>query len=220
MFEAPDIIARAQALVFDFDGTLVDSNPIKWRGFELCFADFPDRLEEIMAYCRGYNHTPRWGKFRYVYERILGLPYTPEVERALLTRFAEETTRQIIEAPEIPGVTGFLAVVSRSHMTAVLSSTPHETLLHILKQRGWRGYFKVMQGAPVDKAAWLKGFRAEHGFRGDAVVFFGDAREDALAVQAAGCAFIAVGNGASPPDGPSLTDFAKLAVRSLHEDDR
>jgi phosphoglycolate phosphatase len=215
MSEVADVIARAQALVFDFDGTLVDSNPIKWRAFERCFAGFPDQLAEIMVYCRGYNHAPRWEKFRHVYENILRCAYTPEIEAALLRRFAEETTRQIIEAPEIPGVTGFLARVSCNYTTALLSSTPHETLRHILERRGWRGYFDVIQGAPVDKAAWLTRFRAERGFQGDAVVFFGDALEDAIAAQAAGCAFVAVGDGATTPDGgPCLADFTRLSIRN------
>ena len=47
----------AKALVFDFDGTLVDSNAIKWKAFEACFDRFPDRREEILSYCRGNNHT-------------------------------------------------------------------------------------------------------------------------------------------------------------------
>lgn len=212
MSEVADIIARAQALVFDFDGTLVDSNPIKWRAFERCFSGFPDQLAEIMVYCRGYNHAPRWEKFRHVYENILRCAYTPEIEAALLRRFAEETTRQIIEAPEIPGASRFLSIVASRHIVVLLSSTPHGPLLHILQERGWRDYFNVIQGAPVDKVAWLNGFRAEHGIEEKGIVVFGDTPEDAVAARAAGCAFVAVGEG-GPISNESccLSDFTRLS---------
>lgn len=211
MPKVAEIVRQARALVFDFDGTLVDSNSIKWRAFELCFGEFPDRLEEILAYCRGHHHTPRGEKFRYVYERILGLPFTSEVEAALQGRFAGETTRQIIEAPEIPGATCFLRTATRRQITAALSSTPHETLLHILGERGWREYFGVIQGAPVHKAAWLQAFRERRGLQGNDVVFFGDTPEDASAARAAGWTFIAVVKDKPPGDVThSIPDFVGL----------
>jgi len=184
----------AQALVFDFDGTLVDSNLIKQRAFECCFSEFPHRLGEILAYCGRYHHTPRWEKFRHVYERILGLPYTQAVETALSKRFDAETTHEIIHAAEVPGATAFLKSVRHRQVTALVSSTPHEVLLQILAARDWLDYFKYVQGAPVDKAAWLKEFRTKHGLNENGVVFFGDTQEDGEAALTAGCAFVGVGS--------------------------
>ena len=128
----PGILEKARSLIFDFDGTLVDSNPIKRLAFDACFEDFPERLEEIRAYCYGHNHTPRWEKFKYVYEKILGLPYTADLQRRLVEHYESLTTKQIIEAPEVPGAGLFLAASRKSHQTAVLSSAPNEILLEIL----------------------------------------------------------------------------------------
>jgi phosphoglycolate phosphatase-like HAD superfamily hydrolase len=197
--------------VFDFDGTLVDSNPLKQQAFAQCFSQFPERLEAILAYCRGHHHVPRGEKFRHVYEQILDLPYTPDAAAALHERFDAETTRQIIQAPEIRGATPFLQRMSRQRATALLSSTPHETLVHIVEQRGWRGYFTEIRGAPVDKTAWLRRLREGQGLAGHAIVFFGDTGEDAEAAAAAGCTFIAVGaDVALDADGPSIPDFMSL----------
>lgn len=189
------LVKRARALVFDFDGTLVDSNAIKHRAFERCFADAPAaRREAIAAYCRGSHHTPRWEKFRHVYEQILKRPYTFELQEKLLRRFDIETTRPIARAPEIPGASRFLAQAARTHVTALLSSTPQEALLDILDRRGWRGHFQTVQGAPVNKTKWLARWRATQGYGGDEVVFFGDTAEDARAAQRAGCVFVGVAN--------------------------
>ena len=195
--------------MFDFDGTLVDSNPIKRRAFEVCFAEFPERREAILAYCWGRHHTPRGEKFRHVYEQILGRPYTEAAAADLHERFEAATTRQIIEAPEIPGAGAFLARVRGRYLTALLSSTPDAVLRDILRQRGWQERFEVVQGAPVHKATWLKAFCEQRGLEGDRVVFFGDTLEDAGAAEEAGCAFIRVGGVAAPPR-PWIADFLSL----------
>ena len=185
-------VRQATALVFDFDGTLVDSNPIKRRGFEFVFADAP-RREEILDYCRRHVHLPRGEKFRHACEQIAGQPYTPEVAARLEGRFEDATTRQIIEAPEVPGALRWLQGAAGRQVTALLSSTPQETLERILAQRAWRPYFEVVQGAPVDKGAWLASFRQSRRLPGEAVVCFGDALQDAAAARQAGCRFVGVG---------------------------
>lgn len=208
--EPAELLRRARALVFDFDGTLVDSNPIKRRAFDVCFAGFPEQREEILAYCWGRHHTPRGEKFRHVCERILRRPYTEDLAAALHERFEAVTTRQIVEAPEIPGATEFLRRAQGRYLMAVLSSTPHEILREILARRGWGGWFEAVQGAPVNKASWLIAFREQRGLDGGEVVFFGDTPEDAGAADEAGSTFVMVG----PPDGVSggraVPDFTGL----------
>jgi phosphoglycolate phosphatase-like HAD superfamily hydrolase len=210
-----ELVRQARCLVFDFDGTLVDSNPIKWRAFEECFSDYPGSMAQILEHCRGNPHSPRWEKFRTVYERILKIPYDQQVEDALVKRFEEETTRQIVEAPEIPGASGFLSQVQGSHSTALLSSTPHSTLLQILEGRGWTDYFQRVQGAPVDKSEWLRQLPNQAHGSSRQILFFGDTLEDAQAAQSAGCPFVAVGRltpGALP--GVQMADFTGLLNRS------
>lgn len=205
-----ELIQHARVLVFDFDGTLVDSNLIKRRAFARCFQEFPQHLEKILAYCWSHHHTPRGEKFRYVYERVLRLPYTQEIAMRLHARFDAETTSQIIEATETPGATPFLRQVSRGHLLSVLSSTPHEMLTHILERRGWKDYFARIQGAPVHKATWLRAMREHEAFEQHAIIFFGDTPDDAEAAQAAGCAFIGVGQDASFNGAPVILDFTSL----------
>ena len=178
--------------MFDFDGTLVDSNPIKRRAFERCFADLEERRDDVLAYCLGHHHVPRGEKFRHVYEAILGRPYTETVAADLHERFEAATTQQIIEAPEIPGAGAFLRRVHGRYLTAVLSSTPEAVLRDILRRRGWQHWFSVVQGAPVHKATWLKAFGETRGLEGREVVLFGDTAEDAAAADEAGCAFLQV----------------------------
>lgn len=186
-------LRRARALVFDFDGTLVDSNAIKWRAFDRCFADVPERQEQIQAYCHAAHHAPRWEKFRYVYEKILGRAYTPAIGAHLSAQFDRETTASIIAAEEISGAAAFVSLMGARHIIGLLSNTPHDTLLHILERRGWRPWFAIVQGAPVHKASWLATLKSRHALAEQDLMFFGDTLEDAHAAEEARCVFVGVG---------------------------
>lgn len=183
------ILEKAKALILDFDGTLVDSNAIKRNAFEKCFLDYPEHFSAIMAYCKNNNHIPRQTKFRHVFENILKLPYTAEIEQQMLACYAKETTEQVILAKEIPGATAFLKKWVLGRNSALLSSTPHETLLYILKKRKMTKYFRTVQGAPVNKAKWISDFLLEQGLKPKEALFIGDSPEDAKAAGEAGVWF-------------------------------
>jgi phosphoglycolate phosphatase-like HAD superfamily hydrolase len=201
---AARLLSGARALVFDFDGTLVDSNPIKWRAFERCFSEHAEHRGPIAAYCRTEPHTPRGDKFRHIYTAILRQPYTKEIDAMLHAQFERETTAAIIQAPEIPGAGRFLALAASRYVTALLSSTPQDTLLAIIEARGWRRWFSAVQGAPVDKAAWLMRFREERRLEGKEVILIGDMPEDARSARRAGCRFLGMGS--------AVPDFQELAA--------
>lgn len=207
MTGARELLDAALAIVLDFDGTLVDSNEIKFSAFERCFAEHPHRLAEIIAYCRGSHHTPRSAKFRHVYETILRLPYTNDVEAMISLRFAEATTEQIVAAREIPGAARFLREAPRGRPVCLLSSTPHEVLLEIVGRRGWSRHFAEVRGAPVDKGTWIPGFCRAAGVDPARALFFGDTAEDVTAANAAGCAFVAVATRVAPV---FIADFSEV----------
>lgn len=200
-------LAAASTAVFDFDGTLVDSNRIKRRGFDHVFSGYPDKMPAIREYCYGFNHTVRGEKFRYVTENILGLTYTPELDTLFHQRYADFTTGAVAAAPEIPGAQAFVRSLLPLQ-PKLLSSTLHSALLEILERRGWLSMFAEIQGAPVDKHAWLVLMQRRLGYEPRTVVFFGDTDEDSDSARRSGCTFVRIGRGPQFPGELAVGDFS------------
>ena len=119
----------------------------------------------------------------------------------------------------VPGAAALLGLLARRGGTALLSSTPHEVLNDIVTARGWRAYFGDLRGAPVDKAAWLRAYRAQRGLTVADVLFFGDTPEDAAAAKAADWTFVAVGEPAVWTGALAIEDFTELSAVSAERRD-
>ncbi len=204
-------LRQAAAVVVDFDGTLVDSNGIKRRAFAECFAQAGPAREQVLAYCWGHHDIPRDDKFRHVYEAILGHPYTPDIAACLHAQFEGLTTQAVIDAPEIAGALAFVRKARRGRLIGLLSSTPEAILRRIITARGWIGEFDLIQGSPVDKAAWLRALGERLGVTTQAIIALGDSAQDGEAAAAARTPFIQIGD--EPIQTPALyaaADFRPL----------
>lgn len=116
----------------------------------------------------------------------------PEREQQLLNRYNEETTLGIIAAPEIPGATQFLDFIFGKKHMVLLSATPHDILISLVKERKLERYFEHIQGAPINKADWMKTYIDQSGMKH--AVSIGDSKEDALSAQKISLPFIPIGH--------------------------
>jgi len=200
---------NTKVLILDFDGTLVDSNPIKLRAFETCFQGYP-HYEEIIAYCHNNHHIHRHAKIEHVFETILKQPLTAEKKQQLLDHYDRETTSQIIAVEEIPGATPFLEKWALPRESVLLSSTPHKTLDTILEKRGMKKYFDYIRGAPIQKADWLEKFVQKRNHKKKDLLFIGDSSEDGTSAKNAGISFLGVGNQFKEKPTYQISDFTEL----------
>jgi phosphoglycolate phosphatase-like HAD superfamily hydrolase len=180
-----------KAVIFDFDGVIVESAEIKTEAFRALFADYPDKLPEITAYHRENAGISRYDKFRYFYEKLLGRPLTPEKEKELGDRFSRIVLEKILAAPPVAGAEDFMKNNCRRYRLFIASGTPEEELAYILSRRGLDSYFRGAYGTPRTKPEIVKQILNEHRLDSREVVFVGDAESDRDAAKKTGVVFIA-----------------------------
>ena len=125
------------ALIFDFDGVIVESNDEKTKAFADLFARYPEHSQAMLAYHYAHQSKPRMEKFEHCAVELLHLS---EPEKSIeLTKMADTFSslviQKVIDCPEVPGAKSFLKKYSTVFPLFLASNTPVEELRKILDAR-------------------------------------------------------------------------------------
>ena len=190
-------------VVFDFDGTLVQSNDIKDKGFERLAERYPGG-PEAMKIARAKGGLDRYG---IATRFATALGFDPALGAKIGAEYGEIVDRAVIDAPECPGAVPLLEALVRSDMEVHLSSaTPLENLEKVVRARGWGAYFSGLHGKPATKEETLGKLIAGTGARPDRIAVVGDGADDRKSAETIGAAFFAVGDRLTDAPLMSLTD--------------
>ncbi len=177
-------------IILDFDGVLVESVGIKDRAFKEIFSDYPEHVEEIMQYHLSHNAVIRFEKFKYIFENILGIDYTEEIEQDLSERYSQLVVDDIINCPSVAGSVEFLDYFYKRVPIYVVSVNPKDELDKIIKERGLSGYFKDVYPVPWKKPDAIRDILKREGIGSDQAVFIGDSPEDYKSAMQTGVHFM------------------------------
>lgn len=182
-----------RAVIFDFDGVIVDSNPIKIGAFIAMYRDHGEAFcAEIAAYYRLYAGISRVAKFRHIEEAMLGRTVDDERIAELAQRFSELVEDAVTACPTIPGALEFVRAHAGDRPLFVASGTPEVELQRIVARRGWAPLFTEVRGSPTHKTEVVRDIVAANGLSPAETVMVGDALTDLEAARANGLPFIGV----------------------------
>lgn len=189
-----------QAIIFDFDGVLVESVDVKGEAFVALYeADGADVQARVRAYHDAHGGVSRFEKIKLFEEEYCGRTANEARVNALADRFSEIVERRVVEADAVAGAMEFLLDYEGAVPLYVASATPQDELRRIVSKRGMDGFFNGVLGSPRKKDVLLADIIAEHGYDAALVLMVGDAITDYNAATVCGTAFL----GRVPPGHPS-----------------
>ncbi|HYL33480.1 MAG TPA: HAD family hydrolase [Stellaceae bacterium] len=206
---------RFAAMIFDFDGVIVESTELKTEAFRALFADRAGRIEAIVDLHRRHAGVDRFTKFEMIYRDILHEPLTASIRQDLGVRFAQLVEDAVTNCPMVPGAGELLATLDRRMSMAVVSSTPQRELERVVARRGLGRFFAAVRGSPPAKSEAVRALLEERGWTAANVLMVGDAAADLAAARTNGVAFIGRLTPGDPypfsPEVPTVRDLTPLA---------
>jgi phosphoglycolate phosphatase len=177
-------------IVFDFDGTLVQSAMVKRRAF---FEIFPDHCAPAVEAV--LTRDPDGSRFSVIPQMLAecsarGFDAGTANETRLLEAFAERVAHGVANAPEVPGAISALRKAGEAGAVYIFSMTPHDELLRQIETRGWAGLVREAWGFPNLKPQTLAMLLARHDCVPQRAIVIGDGESDERAARENGTRFL------------------------------
>ncbi len=181
-----------QAIIFDFDGVVVESGTIKTQAFAELYRPYgADIVAAVVQFHLQNGGMSRYRKFRHFQEHFLHQPPLTEAEeRQLDIRFSELVVEAVIAAEPVPGAIELIRQQSGKIPLFIASGTPEIELKVIVERRGLAPYFTAVRGAPALKKTIIAEILATHDLQPETVLMIGDAMADLEGAQANNTAFL------------------------------
>lgn len=178
-------------IIFDFDGVICESVDIKTEAFYEMYLPYgKETAENVKEYHLSNGGMPRFDKFKYYENNILGKVLSDKKMKNLSTEFSTLVKEKVIMAPFVKGALEFLQTYSHDYICFIVSATPMDEMKEIAKEKNIDHYFREIFGSPKNKIEWSKYILETYDIKAEETLFIGDAKSDFNAAQENGMQFL------------------------------
>jgi phosphoglycolate phosphatase-like HAD superfamily hydrolase len=192
-------------LIFDLDGTIIESNDAKkevfFETYKEVSADQKKLLEELY---RRSGSLPRADLFRQA-EIALGRPQlSQERLKELQQEYSAAYASRVDQLTVVKGFDRFYQSLGTKYRFAIASNAPGDEVSDVLKRKKIYDYFGYVAGYPTSKAEAIRTTFKTFDLEPENVLYIGDTEEDRVVCDVFGIRFIARRHGDS---GPTNIDY-------------
>lgn len=204
--------ARHAALVFDFDGTLVDAGDIKKRAYFAAMAQVVDSPRSALeAAHRRYGTLNRLPQLQSAFREVVGRSPRVVESAAMEQAFAEFVAAERHTIRPFPRIAEFLDAQRPTRYLAIASNAPQNEVEDACKALNLASRFDAVYGFPTSKPDALDAVRRRWDLPREALLFVGDRPEDGEAAARAGVPFCRFGPLEPTEETMALRDVPELA---------
>jgi len=169
-----------KVILWDFDGVIMDSMPIRDKGFEIVLSEYPNNdIEELMKYHRRNGGLSRYHKFRYFFERIRNESVSEIEISNLANKFSAVMLENLIN-PDllIPDSIGFIRDNYQKFNMHIVSGSDQAELRIICEKLKITKFFNSVNGSPTAKTDLVQKILNDNRYATEDVCLIGDSIND------------------------------------------
>lgn len=184
-----------KCLVFDCDGVLLDSVPVKTRAFGRLAEPYGEAArEKFVSYHTAHGGVSRFKKFEWFFREFLGREITPEESELWADKFVEYALEEVRACATIPGALETLKTWHGKLPEYVCTGAPGDETASVLAERDMLKYLDGVFGSPPPKAQNLAIIARDYArLSPENILMVGDASTDLEAAREVGTLFYGVG---------------------------
>lgn len=185
-----------KTILFDFDGVILDSMPIREYGFRKIFENFEDTfLDKLLDFHNANGGLSRYVKIKYFYEQLLQKSISDEDINVLAERFSSIMRNKLINKKYLIRETiDFLEENHTKYNLHIVSGSDENELRYLCKALEVEKYFTSIYGSPTHKNDLVKMILADNKYKTDETILIGDSINDYHASAANGITFYGYNN--------------------------
>jgi phosphoglycolate phosphatase-like HAD superfamily hydrolase len=173
--------------IFDFDGTIAESNILKTEAFRYAAVEYGEKISEwFVDYHKANGGVTRQVKIETLCKKI----GKAETYDELLGRYEGYLEKEWLDCPLLPGFREYIATLPGRNV--ILSGGSKVEIELYLKENNLSQYFIEVYGNPIDKHVNLDSIEAKYLSIGADVYFYGDSSLDFKLAQSISSRFIYV----------------------------
>jgi phosphoglycolate phosphatase-like HAD superfamily hydrolase len=169
-----------QNILFDFDGVILDSMPVRDYGFEHIFRSFDATdIDKLLVYHNKNGGLSRFVKIRYFFEEILHKSVSEETILQYAEDFSVIMKKELIKKKYlIQSSVDFIANNYEFYNLHIVSGSEHTELNFLCKELGISQYFLDINGSPIHKNELVKNVMKERAYKNNETILIGDSIND------------------------------------------
>ena len=185
------ITDNIKVIVFDFDGTLVESNKPKYDAFFKLFPNDDYHRGIISGVLSTDLEKSRYVILKHIIDKLgVSNEKKPEDWVASLAEKYNDLVIQVAKTcDEKPGAKEVLDKLSTRYHLYLSSTTPEEPLKEIINYRNWSGYFIDIYGYPRKKPETILEILQKESVDNKEIIVVGDGESDRTSASETGCQF-------------------------------
>lgn len=169
-----------EAIFWDFDGVILNSNSVRDRGFEEVLTEYPPQeVAALMDFHQANGGLSRYVKFRYFFENIRGEAITADEVKIWAERFSL-IMKKLLPDPSllIQETVSYIKSIHGKVPQYIVSGSDQEELRYLCAQLGIATYFERIHGSPTPKTNWVKTILKEEQHQPASCILVGDSIND------------------------------------------